>query len=233
MENTQPTYEMLSRTSSIPTQSIQSSPAIMSNLIILILSILLILSFLGINLLDVLSNIIKSIIALIGPSVGKILAAFGYSSGTLINKSADVVSDTAKLGIDIAEGTVQDIGNLLISASSGGIAPQPISQQPISQQPISQQPISQQPISNTQTQLDVKLTTEPRITKPKEPSADSTENPIQKPISASKTGWCLIGEYENRRGCIAVGEQDKCLSGQIFPSQKLCLNPNITSNVNN
>jgi hypothetical protein len=221
MENTQPTYEMLSRTSSIPTQSIQSSPAIMTNLIILILSILLILSFLGINLLDVLSNIIKSIIALIGPSVGKILAAFGYSSGTLINKSADVVSDTAKLGIDIAEGTVQDIGNLLISASSGGISPQPISQ-----------PISQQPISNTQTQLDVKLTTEPRITKPKEPSADSTENPIQKPISASKTGWCLIGEYENRRGCIAVGEQDKCLSGQIFPSQKLCLNPNITSNVN-
>jgi hypothetical protein len=218
MENTQPTYEMLSRTSSIPTQSIQSSPAIMSNLIILILSILLILSFLGINILDVISNIIKSIIALIGPSVGKILAVFGYTSGTVLNKSADVVSDTAKLGIDIAEGTVQDIGNLLISASSGGISPQPISQ----------------PISNTQTPLDVKLKTEPRISnKPKEPSADSTENPIQNPISASKTGWCLIGEYENRRGCIAVGEQDKCLSGQIFPSQKLCLNPNITSNVNN
>jgi hypothetical protein len=210
MDNNQVRYESLSRPSPVIFNENNQSQLISNNKIIIILSVLLILSFLGINILDVVSNIIKAIIAVLGPPVGQLLAVFGYTSGTLINKGADVVSDTAKLGIDIAEGTVQDIGNILISASSGSV-----------------------PTNLTQINpLDIKLNQDKQISKPKQPSEDTTENPIQKPISASKSGWCLIGEYENRRGCIEVGEQDKCLSGQIFPNQKMCLNPTMTANLN-
>ena len=213
MDNNQIRYEHLSRSSPVSfnenNQQLFGSNA-GSNTIIIILSVLLILSFLGINILDVVSNIIKAIIAILGPPVGQILAVFGYTSGTLINKGADVVSDTAKVGIDIAEGTVQNIGNILISASSGKV-----------------------PTNLTQINpLDIKLNQDKQISKPKQPSEDTTENPIQNPISASKSGWCLIGEYENRRGCIEVGEQDKCMSGQIFPNQKMCLNPTMTANLN-
>lgn len=213
MDNNQIRYEQLSRSSPVSfnenNQRLFGSNA-GSNTIIIILSVLLILSFLGINILDVVSNIIKAIIAILGPPVGQILAIFGYTSGTLINKGADVVSDTAKVGIDIAEGTVQNIGNILISASSGKV-----------------------PTNLTQINpLDIKLNQDKQISKPKQPSEDTTENPIQNPISASKSGWCLIGEYENRRGCIEVGEQDKCMSGQIFPNQKMCLNPTMTANLN-
>lgn len=213
MDNNQIRYEQLSRSSPVSfnenNQRLFGSNA-GSNTIIIILSVLLILSFLGINILDVVSNIIKAIIAILGPPVGQILAVFGYTSGTLINKGADVVSDTAKVGIDIAEGTVQNIGNILISASSGKV-----------------------PTNLTQINpLDIKLNQDKQISKPKQPSEDTTENPIQNPISASKSGWCLIGEYENRRGCIEVGEQDKCMSGQIFPNQKMCLNPTMTANLN-
>ena len=219
MDNNQIRYEPLSR----------PSPAIFngnnqplfgsntgSNTIIIILSVLLILSFLGINILDIVSNIIKAIIAILGPPVGQLLAVFGYTSGTLINKGADVVSDTAKVGIDIAEGTVQNIGNLLISASSGSV-------------PTNLTQINPLDIKKP---LDIKLNQDKQLSKPKQPSEDTAENPIQKPISASKSGWCLIGEYENRRGCIEVGEQDKCMSGQIFPNQKMCLNPTMTANLN-
>jgi len=210
MDNNQLRYESLSRPSPVIFNENNQLQLISNNKIIIILSVLLILSFLGINILDVVSNIIKAIIAVLGPPVGQLLAVFGYTSGTLINKGADVVSDTAKLGIDIAEGTVQDIGNILISASSGSV-----------------------PTNLTQINpLDIKLNQDKQISKPKQPSEDTTENPIQKPISASKSGWCLIGEYENRRGCIEVGEQDKCLSGQIFPNQKMCLNPTMTANLN-
>jgi len=210
MDNNQIRYEPLSRPSPVIFNENNQSPLISNNKIIIILSVLLILSFLGINILDVISNIIKAIIAILGPPVGQLLAVFGYTSGTLINKGADVVSDTAKVGIDIAEGTVQNIGNLLISASSGNV-----------------------PTNLTQINpLDIKLNQDKQISKPKQPSEDTTENPIQKPISSSKSGWCLIGEYENRRGCIEVGEQDKCLSGQIFPNQKMCLNPTMTANLN-
>jgi hypothetical protein len=210
MDNNQLRYESLSRPSPVNFNENNQPLFGSNNTIIIILSVLLILSFLGINMLDVVSNIIKAIIAVLGPPVGQLLAVFGYTSGTLINKGADVVSDTAKLGIDIAEGTVQDIGNLLISASSGSV-----------------------PTNLTQINpLDIKLNQDKPILKPTQPSEDTTENPIQKPISASKSGWCLIGEYENRRGCIEVGEQDKCLSGQIFPNQKMCLNPTMTANLN-
>ena len=210
MDNNQLRYESLSRPSPVILNENNQSQFISNNKIIIILSVLLILSFLGINVLDVVSNIIKAILALLGPPVGKLLAVFGYTSGTLINKGADVVSDTAKLGIDIAEGTIQDIGNILISASSGNV-----------------------PTNLTQINpLDIKLNQDKPISKPKQPAEDTTENPIQNPISASKSGWCLIGEYENRRGCIEVGEQDKCLSGQIFPNQKMCLNPTMTANIN-
>jgi hypothetical protein len=210
MDNNQVRYEPLSRPSPVIFNENNQSQLISNNKIIIILSVLLILSFLGINILDVVSNIIKAIIALLGPPVGQLLAVFGYTSGTLINKGADVVSDTAKAGIDIAEGTIQDIGNILISASSG-----------------------KAPTNLTQVNpLDIKLNQDKQISKQKQPTEDTAENPIQKPISASKSGWCLIGEYENRRGCIEVGEQDKCLSGQIFPNQKMCLNPTMTANLN-
>jgi len=210
MDNNQIRYESLSRPSPVIFNENNQSQFISNNKIIIILSVLLILSFLGINMLDVVSNIIKAILALIGPPVAQLLAVFGYTSGTLINKGADVVSDTAKVGIDIAEGTIQNIGNILISASSGNV-----------------------PANLTQINpLDIKLNQDKQVSKPKQPTEDTTENPIQKPISASKSGWCLIGEYENRRGCIEVGEQDKCLSGQIFPNQKMCLNPTMTANIN-
>lgn len=210
MDNNQVRYEPLSRPSPVIFNENNQSQLISNNKIIIILSVLLILSFLGINILDVISNIIKAIIAVLGPPVGQLLAVFGYTSGTLINKGADVVSDTAKVGIDIAEGTVQNIGNILISASSGNV-----------------------PTNLTQINpLDIKLNQDKHISTPKQPTEDTAENPIQKPISASKSGWCLIGEYENRRGCIEVGEQDKCLSGQIFPNQKMCLNPTMTANLN-
>jgi len=64
-----------------------------------------------------------------------------------------------------------------------------------------------------------------------EPDPDSSTNPIQKPITSGKSNWCLVGEYQGRRGCIEVTENDKCMSGQVFPSQYTCLNPNFSQNV--
>jgi hypothetical protein len=45
-----------------------------------------------------------------------------------------------------------------------------------------------------------------------EPS--NPENPIQKPISANKTNWCLVGEYQGKR-CVEVSDSNKCMSGQL------------------
>ena len=47
--------------------------------------------------------------------------------------------------------------------------------------------------------------------------------------STGKAGWCFVGEDRGFRSCAQVGVNDDCMSGDIFPSQELCVNPNLRS----
>ena len=164
-------------------------------LLILILLFVLLFSYLGINILTILGDSMERFVAFISPMVTEFLVLTGYSTGSVINKTADVVSDTAKETIDIAEGAVQNVGNLLMDTGKKGKRKTPL------------------------------IANKPTTT---EPEPDAPENTIQKPISSTKYNWCLVGEYQNKRGCMPITESDKCLSGQVFPTQKMCLNPNLS-----
>ena len=62
--------------------------------------------------------------------------------------------------------------------------------------------------------------------KPVIPEADDATSQTQmKP--KSKKGFCYIGEDRGFRSCIEVGEGDVCMSGDIFPTQAICINPNL------
>jgi hypothetical protein len=175
------------------------------NTIITVLVFLLIFSFLGINILMIFGDVIQRLAQIVGPFFTKVLATFGYTTGTVLDKTTDVVTDASKLGIDLAGGAVKDVGDLLIKASEG----------------------------KTSIDLD-KTVNEPSVKpeeKHEEPQPDTTTNPIQNPISSVKSRWCLVGEYEGRRGCIEIADSDKCLSGQVFPTQQMCLNPTYTNNM--
>lgn len=91
------------------------------NYIIIILTVLLILSLLGVNLFIVVGNVIQVIVNIFKPLFYQILAILGYTTGTLINKTADITSDVARVGVDIAEGTVQSVGNLLKDTSKNAV----------------------------------------------------------------------------------------------------------------
>lgn len=43
----------------------------------------------------------------------------------------------------------------------------------------------------------------------------------------AKAGWCFVGEERGFRNCVEVGENDKCLSGDIFPTSQVCINPRL------
>jgi len=62
-----------------------------------------------------------------------------------------------------------------------------------------------------------------------EPVDDKSETPIQKPMTSDKTSWCLIGEYQGKHSCVSVKDSTKCMSGQVFPNEKMCLNPTKTA----
>ena len=170
------------------------------------LLVLLSLSFLGINLLTILGDILKTIVDILGPLVSQILSIFGYTTGSIINKTADVVGDVAKTGVDIAEGSVQSVGTILRDASRPNVD------------------------SRATSSLDNALNVSSNRGDSDGPVPTPSENPIQKPISSGKAGWCLVGEYEGKRGCISVNEYDKCLSGQVYASKDQCLLPAPTIN---
>ena len=162
--------------------------------IILILLALIIMTYFGINVLNVFGDTIQKSVDVVSPFVSQILDLIGNSTGSVVNKTAEVSSDVAKEGVDIAEGTVKSIGNIMIGEDAIG-RPQHTAYM-------------------------------------NDPVPDSPEDNIQKSLSSAKTKWCLVGEYQNKRGCIDLSESDKCLSGQVFPNEEMCLNPSMMTKTN-
>ena len=58
-------------------------------------------------------------------------------------------------------------------------------------------------------------------------SADDSYSSIQQTKSSNKSGWCFIGEDRGFRSCIEVGEADTCMTGDIFPTHEICVNPTL------
>jgi|LauGreSBDMM110SN_4_FD.fasta_scaffold20897_1 hypothetical protein len=174
---------------------------ITKNTLIVILVVVLILSLLGVNIFIYFGELLQNVVDIFRPLISKTLSELGYASGTLLDKSTDIVSDSAKTGIDILHGTVDSVGDLLIRASN----------------------------KRTNGELDKRIN-QPPIIAPQPPSPNETTNPIQSGSKQTKSQWCLVGEYNGTRGCISVTEEDKCLSGQVFPNQTVCLNPTLTQN---
>lgn len=167
------------------------------NMIIILLTVLLVFSFLGINLLSVFGNILQYIVQITKPLVLYILSFFGYTAGTILYTSADVVGDTVITGVDIVQESVKSAGELLKNTS---------------------RPNLDQAINQGSQSIDYVVN---------EPEPAKTSNPVVSTGGAKKS-WCLVGEHMEKRACIQIDEYDKCMSGQVYPSQKMCLNPTIT-----
>jgi hypothetical protein len=199
------------------------------NLLIIILSGLLILSFLGINLLASMGNLVEIISNLFGPFFVQILSIFGYTAGTVLDKSTDVVTDVAKTGIDLAGDTLQSAADLLKDASRDNVNEKALNQMDsVSSGNINSNDSTNNSVNNSVNNSSIDKTINESKPKINIPKPDNSVDPIQKPITSGKTNWCLVGEYQGKRGCIQVNDNSKCMSGQVFPSQQMCINPTRT-----
>jgi hypothetical protein len=179
-----------------------------NSIVIYGLLFLLIFSYLGINIITILAYILDNVSYTFRPVIGEIMSLLGYSTGKIIDHTADITTDVAKFGIDVIDDTAHSVSDLLIKASGKGGSGD----------------------NNQHMRLDGAINTgsPSSVKSPLPPGPSSGNDAIQNPISSSKNNWCLIGEYNGNRGCIEIDETDKCLSGQIYSSQKICLNPTIS-----
>jgi hypothetical protein len=52
-------------------------------------------------------------------------------------------------------------------------------------------------------------------------------DPVPLQTSTQEHGYCYIGKNNNVRNCAKVSSKNKCMSGDIFPTMDLCINPNL------
>jgi hypothetical protein len=165
--------------------------------------IILILAFLGFNLFDYLGIVTQFFANTFGPIIGAIAKFFGIAVGETTKTVTSVAASGIKTGVDITAGTIEKGADVLEKTLSGGYSK-----------------------NNIDTSLDVALNKE-RKKPSNEPMPDESGSSTQANKTAKKSGFCYIGEDRGFRSCVKVNEGDECMSGDIFPTRDICINPNL------
>ena len=72
----------------------------------------------------------------------------------------------------------------------------------------------------------IKTLIDKKAKKKKEAFENNNVEPMKEGI-LSNNKYCYVGEYKNVRTCAPINASDSCMSGDIFPSQKICINPSL------
>ena len=181
--------------------------------------IILILAFLGFNIFVYLAKGTQTVVDIFTPLVGGLFKTTAAVAG----ETVDIAADGAKVVVggtrDIVDKTadVLDTGLTAIQDITPNIPSSGIKGQPINQPPVSQ---------GDQSTLNRQLNTRQQLqqTSEKDYQAHEASTSVH---SAGKNGWCFIGEDRGFRSCAEVGVNDTCMSGDIFPTHEMCMNPNL------
>lgn len=165
--------------------------------------IVLILAFLGFNIFNYLGNITQFFANIFGPIILTITKFLGIAVGETAKTATGVAATGIKTGVDVAAGTILTSANVLEKTLTGGYSK-----------------------NNIDDSLDKALLRE-KNRPTSEPSPDEAGSGIQSSKTSKKSGFCYIGEDRGFRSCVKVNEDDECLSGDIFPTREICINPNL------
>jgi hypothetical protein len=141
---------------------------------------------------------------------------FGETFGKPFREVARILgntaADTAKKTIDISASGAKGIVDVTSGAATSGID---VLQKTIEKKQIEDPPIQ---IDNVVSNLKKDI-----------PLPDDSMSRTQRGVRSkgSGAGYCYIGQDRGFRSCINIGENDVCMSGNIYPTESLCINPRL------
>lgn len=178
--------------------------------------IIVILLFLGVNIFSYLGDFFQDIKDTSAPIIGSILQNLGLVVTETTKDVTQITAEGAKLGVDVAAGTVES-----------GID---VIQGQLDMDQSGSQNNTSTPTTNTnakQGSLSASLTSALADAEyNSEPLPDDATSSTQR-AGPTKSGYCYIGEDRGFRSCVSVKDSDVCMSGQIFPSNEICVNPSL------
>ena len=188
--------------------------------------IILLLAYLGFNIFNYLAKGAQTTNDVLSPFWAYIMSFFNYGPSSISSVQPD--DDDGKHGNDgnaiDADGDSNDAGK-----QDGGS--KPISAENATPNPASVSKMSPDSAHNQQGPDNAQNTALNRalnISKQQELSKqDYVANDSYDSTQQGKAGWCYIGSEQGYRSCSQVGEADTCMSGNIFPTQDICVNPSL------
>ena len=200
------------------------------NMYFKIIMLILILAFLGFNLFTYLADATDITTDIFGDPIKNLAAFFGYSVGETTKNIIDTSAEGTKLGVDVAAGATDDAIDLGQRALGGGSSNTSTSNDVSSSNKKSNSVVSKSSDNDDKSSnnnLDKAINNS---------SNKSTSSSLPEPDDAgsrtqisknSKSGYCYIGEDRGFRSCIKVDDPNKCMSGEIFPTRDICINPSL------
>lgn len=177
------------------------------------LLIIVILAFLGLNIFAYLAKGTDAVTNIFKPIVESTLGLFAYITGQTVSAAAE----GGKAVVGVAAGTAETALNVVQDIATPQDANSSLKRSAVKdQEPDIMQANALNKALNTQKKSSQKTMNDYE--------ADDSLSEIQ---GRNKSGWCYIGEDRGFRSCMEVGPNDACMSGDIFPTQEVCINPSL------
>jgi hypothetical protein len=149
---------------------------------------------------------------LIITNLGLILSYLGYTTAEVTKKTISMGAEGSKAIIDVASDTVT--GG--ISSLERGLS---FSNKNYRNNIDNKKILVQETDDNGSNEFtDILNKSKTRI---------APKNEIEPQPISGKDGYCYVGEDRGNRNCIKISRADKCMSGDIFPTSEICINPSL------
>ena len=205
-----------------------------------IIIFLLVIALLGFNIFNYLGDIVDWFKNTFGPLFGGVAKSVGTAVTDTTSQTLDIAAEGTKAGVDIATGTLKSGIDVLEGQLDWG----QLNKNASLEEEIAEKEYQRKKSEIAQTTKKMKSTKSPleptdeigRLRQKEEPSlarssysAPVADDALSRTQSkgSGKSGYCYIGEDRGFRSCIKVKDSDMCMSGDIFPSMDLCINPNL------
>ena len=190
--------------------------------------IILILAFLGFNIFVYLAKGTQEFNDFFAPLIKKITGIFGGVTGQVVDVSAEGAKAVVGTSANVVNTGLSSVQNAVPTHNDNhNSEPQPkVSTTKTTGQDVDTTfPHGDVANSNTVNRAINSATAQKQQQNGEDYEADDSSSSIQ--MGAPKAGWCYIGEDRGFRTCAEVGVNDTCMSGNIFPSQQICVNPSL------